>query len=162
MTEAETATGARTEAPAGNGAAPRTAYAPEGGANAGAAAPPLPRRTADPTGGSAPAGRSALESGSAPVGGYAAESGSAPGGGSASPSGSAPGAGAGSDDAPGPLPRRVPRHDPAPADDAAFIPKARNGEADADPGAGGARPLRRRVRGATLRTTSVSEAERQA
>ncbi|MBC7270506.1 MAG: ATP-binding protein, partial [Streptomyces sp.] len=47
-------------------------------------------------------------------------------------------------------------------DDAAFIPKARNGEADADPGAGGARPLRRRVRGATLRTTSVSEAERQA
>ncbi|MFD0317973.1 sensor histidine kinase [Streptomyces flavalbus] len=60
----------------------------------------------------------------------------------------------GAGDAVQPLPRRVPRRD---ADaDAAFIPKARNGEEG-----GGPRPLRRRVRGATLRTTSA-EAERQA
>ncbi|MEU3254511.1 ATP-binding protein [Streptomyces sp. NPDC006997] len=60
----------------------------------------------------------------------------------------------GAGDAVQPLPRRVPRRDPAA--DAAFIPQARNGEEG-----GGPRPLRRRVRGATLSTTSA-EAERQA
>ncbi|MFJ9559159.1 ATP-binding protein [Streptomyces fuscichromogenes] len=58
-----------------------------------------------------------------------------------------------------PLPRRLPRREPA-AEPAApqppLIPAARSGEppadADADPGDGN-RPLRRRVRGATLRTT---------
>ncbi|MFE6288158.1 ATP-binding protein [Streptomyces sp. NPDC057877] len=62
------------------------------------------------------------------------------------------------DDTPDPLPRRVPRRDPAPVAEAPFIPKARDGEPAPS---GGARPLRRRVKGATLRTTS-SEAERQA
>ncbi|MEU9451366.1 ATP-binding protein [Streptomyces sp. NPDC048277] len=55
------------------------------------------------------------------------------------------------------LPRRLPRREPAaetgdesPA--APLIPAARSGEPPADPG-DGTRPLRRRVRGATLRTT---------
>ncbi|MER5530152.1 ATP-binding protein [Streptomyces sp. NPDC002677] len=55
----------------------------------------------------------------------------------------------------GPLPRRVPRREPAaeaPAAPAPLIPAARTGEDPAD-SADGARPLRRRVRGATLRTT---------
>ncbi|MGW4913083.1 ATP-binding protein [Streptomyces sp. NPDC004270] len=55
----------------------------------------------------------------------------------------------------GPLPRRVPRREPAaeaPAAPAPLIPAARTGEPPAD-SADGARPLRRRVRGATLRTT---------
>lgn len=76
------------------------------------------------------------------------------------------------DDEPGPLPRRVPRHDPAPAD-APLIPNARTGEtsdtgetgettvSDQD-GAAGSRPLRRRVRGATLRTTVGTDADQAA
>ncbi|MFD3584231.1 ATP-binding protein [Streptomyces sp. NPDC058683] len=55
----------------------------------------------------------------------------------------------------GPLPRRVPRRDAAaeaPAAPTPLIPAARTGEPPAD-SADGARPLRRRVRGATLRTT---------
>ncbi|MBW8794605.1 MAG: HAMP domain-containing protein [Streptomyces sp.] len=66
-------------------------------------------------------------------------------------------------EAEGPLPRRVPRREPAagdgtaplpPAADATapLIPAARSGEPPAD-NADGTRPLRRRVRGATLRTT---------
>ncbi|MEU5887277.1 ATP-binding protein [Streptomyces sp. NPDC047461] len=57
----------------------------------------------------------------------------------------------------GPLPRRVRREeDPAaPEDGLPFIPKARAEEpAPADDAPGAARPLRRRVRGATLRTTA--------
>ncbi|WP_327720039.1 sensor histidine kinase [Streptomyces sp. NBC_00490] len=57
----------------------------------------------------------------------------------------------------GPLPRRVRREeDPAaPEDGLPFIPKARAEEpAPADDASGAARPLRRRVRGATLRTTA--------
>lgn len=55
-----------------------------------------------------------------------------------------------------PLPRRVPRRDPATGPEAApapLIPAARTGEPPAD-SPDGARPLRRRVRGATLRTTA--------
>ncbi|MEU9152605.1 ATP-binding protein [Streptomyces sp. NPDC048417] len=55
----------------------------------------------------------------------------------------------------GPLPRRVPRREPAAEAKAApapLVPAARSGEPPAD-AADGARPLRRRVRGATLRTT---------
>ncbi|MFF1718576.1 sensor histidine kinase [Streptomyces sviceus] len=56
-----------------------------------------------------------------------------------------------------PLPRRVPHRapDPEPASPAApFIPKARTGDLPGDgDGGDGPRPLRRRVRGATLRTT---------
>ncbi|MFE4670281.1 ATP-binding protein [Streptomyces sp. NPDC056716] len=60
-----------------------------------------------------------------------------------------------------PLPRRVPRRDPAADDEGtSLIPRARTepslGTAEAT-----ARPLRRRVRGATLRTTLGTEAERQ-
>ncbi|MGW2963056.1 ATP-binding protein [Streptomyces sp. NPDC001220] len=54
-----------------------------------------------------------------------------------------------------PLPRRVPRREPAAEAEAApapLIPAARAGEPPAD-SADGPRPLRRRVRGATLRTT---------
>ncbi|MEU0970451.1 ATP-binding protein, partial [Streptomyces sp. NPDC005917] len=54
-----------------------------------------------------------------------------------------------------PLPRRVPRREPAVEAEAApapLIPAARSGEPPAD-SADGPRPLRRRVRGATLRTT---------
>ncbi|WP_217547084.1 ATP-binding protein [Streptomyces sp. GbtcB6] len=55
------------------------------------------------------------------------------------------------------LPRRLPRRDPAAepaAPQAPLIPAARSGEPPADPDdADGTRPLRRRVRGATLRTT---------
>ncbi|MEV5321968.1 ATP-binding protein [Streptomyces sp. NPDC052687] len=61
---------------------------------------------------------------------------------------------------PAPLPRRLPRREPgsgAPGD-APLIPRART---EADPAAGGGpRPLRRRVRGATLRTTLGPDAER--
>ncbi|MFE2067787.1 ATP-binding protein [Streptomyces sp. NPDC059467] len=67
------------------------------------------------------------------------------------------------DEPDGPLPRRLPRRDPAveaedPAETAApLIPAARSGEPPAGPldsdSADGTRPLRRRVRGATLRTT---------
>ncbi|GEC03792.1 hypothetical protein SSP24_14470 [Streptomyces spinoverrucosus] len=57
-----------------------------------------------------------------------------------------------------PLPRRVPRRDPAAGDaDSPLIPRART-----ETPANGARPLRRRVRGATLRTTVGAEAERRA
>ncbi|MER7840612.1 ATP-binding protein [Streptomyces sp. NPDC096040] len=54
-----------------------------------------------------------------------------------------------------PLPRRVPRREPsaeAATAPAPLIPAARSGEPPAD-SADGPRPLRRRVRGATLRTT---------
>ncbi|MFJ5261924.1 ATP-binding protein [Streptomyces sp. NPDC088387] len=65
------------------------------------------------------------------------------------------------DDDATPLPRRLPRRDPAAPDDGApLIPKARTEpplDADAAPDA--ARPLRRRVRGATLRTTLGAEAD---
>ena len=80
-----------------------------------------------------------------------------------------------------PLPRRVPQHDqatPAPTSEvttgepaaAPFIPKARTGETtvsaeaapDPDGAPAGARPLRRRVRGATLRTTLGAEAVQRA
>ncbi|MFD7402217.1 ATP-binding protein [Streptomyces sp. NPDC059866] len=57
-------------------------------------------------------------------------------------------------DDPTPLPRRVPRRAPAAGDDKPLIPKARTETAP-----DGSRPLRRRVRGATLRTTA--EADRQ-
>lgn len=62
---------------------------------------------------------------------------------------------------PAPLPRRLPRREPdAARGDAPLIPRART---EADPaGSGGARPLRRRVRGATLRTTLGADAERHA
>ncbi|MFF4032870.1 ATP-binding protein [Streptomyces sviceus] len=56
-----------------------------------------------------------------------------------------------------PLPRRVPHRapDPEPASPTApFVPKARTGDVPGDgDGGDGPRPLRRRVRGATLRTT---------
>jgi signal transduction histidine kinase len=55
-----------------------------------------------------------------------------------------------------PLPRRVPRRDPAGGEDKPLIPRART-----EPDAGGPRPLRRRVRGATLRDTAT-EADRHA
>jgi signal transduction histidine kinase len=66
---------------------------------------------------------------------------------------------------PAPLPRRIPQRDTAPTDPkpelpspaAPFIPQARTGEAPGN-GGDGARPLRRRVRGATLRTTVGAEA----
>ncbi|MEV7073278.1 ATP-binding protein [Streptomyces sp. NPDC093990] len=66
-----------------------------------------------------------------------------------------------------PLPRRIPSRetasgDPAPEPSspaAPFIPKARTGQASASAEAGdGPRPLRRRVRGATLRTTVGADA----
>lgn len=59
-------------------------------------------------------------------------------------------------DLPAPLPRRVPRHEAAPADDTAApsTPYSTPYTADSGPddSSGSARPLRRRVRGATLRT----------
>ncbi|MEU9323339.1 ATP-binding protein [Streptomyces canus] len=64
---------------------------------------------------------------------------------------------------PAPLPRRIPHRD-IPSDTAPFIPQARTGEAATAEVAGngdggdGARPLRRRVRGATLRTTLGADA----
>jgi anti-sigma regulatory factor (Ser/Thr protein kinase) len=69
-----------------------------------------------------------------------------------------------------PLPRRLPRREPAAETEhesgtaAPLIPAARSGEPPAD-SADGTRPLRRRVRGATLRTTvgaaqSLSQAPR--
>ncbi|MFF4832963.1 ATP-binding protein [Streptomyces sp. NPDC001315] len=59
------------------------------------------------------------------------------------------------DDHPGSLPRRVPRREPGPADEPApLIPAARSEASASAEGATGARPLRRRVRGATLRTTA--------
>ncbi|AWW37025.1 ATP-binding protein [Streptomyces cadmiisoli] len=63
------------------------------------------------------------------------------------------------------LPRRVPRRETAGGDRAPLIPKARSEEAPGATGPdgtapGGSRPLRRRVRGATLRTPA--EADRQA
>ncbi|MGY1581324.1 ATP-binding protein [Streptomyces sp. MN13] len=62
------------------------------------------------------------------------------------------GAEPGRSDAAHPLPRRLPRREPGAAggDGAPLIPRARTESA---PAGGGARPLRRRVRGATLRTT---------
>ncbi|MFF1303744.1 ATP-binding protein [Streptomyces sp. NPDC058307] len=63
-----------------------------------------------------------------------------------------------------PLPRRVPHRDTTvsaqlPSATAPFIPQARTGEAPGNgDGGDGARPLRRRVRGATLRTTVGAEA----
>ncbi|MEV5340648.1 histidine kinase, partial [Streptomyces sp. NPDC052676] len=66
-------------------------------------------------------------------------------------------------DTPAPLPRRLPRRESAPGaapGDALLIPRART-EADPAP-SGAARPLRRRVRGATLRTTLGADAERHA
>ncbi|MFJ9153942.1 ATP-binding protein [Streptomyces sp. NPDC102270] len=63
-----------------------------------------------------------------------------------------------------PLPRRVPHRDTAapaqlPSPAAPFIPQARTGEVPGNGDDGdGARPLRRRVRGATLRTTVGAEA----
>ncbi|MGX1366667.1 signal transduction histidine kinase [Streptomyces canus] len=67
---------------------------------------------------------------------------------------------------PAPLPRRVPHRDPGPASAPPspappFIPKARTGDAPGaeEEGEGeGPRPLRRRVRGATLRTTVGADA----
>ncbi|MFJ6656972.1 ATP-binding protein [Streptomyces sp. NPDC091377] len=57
-----------------------------------------------------------------------------------------------------PLPRRVPRRDPAAPDDGTpLIPKARS-ERPLDRADGSPRPLRRRVRGATLRGTLGAEA----
>ncbi|MER7495593.1 ATP-binding protein [Streptomyces pharetrae] len=73
-----------------------------------------------------------------------------------SPSGAAP---RGGDGGPAPLPRRLPRREPA-ADGtggAPLIPRARTESA---PSAGETRPLRRRVRGATLRTTLGEAADR--
>ncbi|KUN69030.1 histidine kinase [Streptomyces canus] len=64
---------------------------------------------------------------------------------------------------PAPLPRRIPHRD-SPSDAAPFIPQARAGAtATAEvtgngDGGDGARPLRRRVRGATLRTTLGADA----
>jgi signal transduction histidine kinase len=59
-------------------------------------------------------------------------------------------------DLPAPLPRRVPRHEPAPADDTAApstpYTTPYTAESRPDDSSGSARPLRRRVRGATLRT----------
>ncbi|MER7562237.1 ATP-binding protein [Streptomyces sp. NPDC097941] len=63
-----------------------------------------------------------------------------------------------------PLPRRVPHRDTAasaqpPSPATPFIPQARTGEVPGNgDGGDGARPLRRRVRGATLRTTVGAEA----
>ncbi|WP_405554486.1 HAMP domain-containing protein [Streptomyces canus] len=64
---------------------------------------------------------------------------------------------------PAPLPRRIPHRD-IPSDTTPFIPQARTGEAATaevtgnGDGGDGARPLRRRVRGATLRTTLGADA----
>ncbi|MFG3658442.1 ATP-binding protein [Streptomyces sp. NPDC047706] len=92
--------------------------------------------------------------------GTGAGSGSATGGRAADPaapasgSGPRPAAGSGSpiEDSTS-LPRRVPRREPGAGDGSPLIPRAR-GEASTS----GARPLRRRVRGATLRTTAGAEA----
>ncbi|MET7730562.1 ATP-binding protein [Streptomyces sp. NPDC005402] len=61
---------------------------------------------------------------------------------------------------PAPLPRRIPHRDTAPSSPAPpFIPKARTGDApESGDGGDGSRPLRRRVRGATLRTTVGADA----
>ncbi|WP_225889053.1 sensor histidine kinase [Streptomyces resistomycificus] len=95
----------------------------------------------------------------------------------ASPSAAAP-----AGDGPAPLPRRVPRREADPegtvaaepdgesadasAAAAPFIPKARAGESEpsepvAPEDASGSRPLRRRVRGATLRTTFGADPDQQ-
>ncbi|MEU3294158.1 ATP-binding protein [Streptomyces longwoodensis] len=61
----------------------------------------------------------------------------------------------------GPLPRRAPRREPAAAEGGApLIPRAR-GEQPL-PSGDGPRPLRRRVRGATLRTTAEAAAQQAA
>lgn len=71
----------------------------------------------------------------------------------AGPRPSAAGPAASADDSTA-LPRRVPRRDAAADDGSPLIPRART-----EAPTGGARPLRRRVRGATLRTTAA-EADR--
>lgn len=82
--------------------------------------------------------------------------------GASAPTGRGP-ANAPVDGEPGPLPRRVPQRDPDSS--SPYVPKARTGEATVPAGApgtaddpAGARPLRRRVRGATLRTTLGADA----
>ncbi|WP_030313690.1 sensor histidine kinase [Streptomyces sp. NRRL B-3229] len=77
--------------------------------------------------------------------------------GASAPTGRGP-ANAPVDGEPGPLPRRVPQRDTDPS--TPYVPKARAGEQAVPAGTSGtaddpagARPLRRRVRGATLRTT---------
>jgi hypothetical protein len=60
------------------------------------------------------------------------------------------------DDPTGPLPRRIPRRE-AP-EQTPLIPAARGGEPPATDSPAAARPLRRRVRGATLRTTTDTAA----
>ncbi|WP_405845425.1 ATP-binding protein [Streptomyces sp. NBC_01518] len=71
------------------------------------------------------------------------------------------------DDEPTPLPRRVSRYETAPTAAAAAPPVTHHAPADdsataADDAAGGSRPLRRRVRGATLRTGADAAAQQAA
>ncbi|MGW1722068.1 ATP-binding protein [Streptomyces sp. NPDC002306] len=76
----------------------------------------------------------------------------------------APAASTSDDDRTGHLPRRVPRREPDPTHDRPpLVPRAR-GEAAAPDDAADARPLRRRVRGATLHTTvdAAQQSARQA
>ncbi|MFF7066785.1 sensor histidine kinase [Streptomyces pseudovenezuelae] len=140
---------AAAEAPPEAAAAPRTAAhtVPATGADT----PPAP----EPARATGPSGPTAVR----PESGQEAAAGPTPRGTAAPEPGVTGTADAGD---PAPLPRRVPHRDPAPtAPDpepsspaAPFIPKARTGEVPGDgDGGDGPRPLRRRVRGATLRTT---------
>ncbi|AIS01149.1 sensor histidine kinase, partial [Streptomyces glaucescens] len=76
----------------------------------------------------------------------------------ASPRTAGPAAGPGGD-GPAPLPRRLPRREP-PADGAGGSPLIPRARTEAAPSGGASRPLRRRVRGATLRTTLGEAADR--
>ncbi|MCX4855998.1 ATP-binding protein [Streptomyces canus] len=102
------------------------------------------------------------DAGSGPGAARSAEAG-VPGAGPSAANGS-PASAAGE---PAPLPRRIPHRD-APSGPAPLIPQARTGEtATAEvtgngDGGDGARPLRRRVRGATLRTTLGADTVPQA
>ncbi|MFG2725211.1 ATP-binding protein [Streptomyces canus] len=174
---AGTAAESRTAPPAGasattNGTLPGSTAAARGHAGAtphtaadSPTAPMTGTRPATTTGtlpDSAPAARA--ESGAEATVGGTADAGS--GQGAARP-GASNGSPASATGEPAPLPRRIPHRD-APSDAAPFIPSARTGEAAPAEVAGngdggdGARPLRRRVRGATLRTTLGADAEPKA
>ncbi|MFF0079468.1 ATP-binding protein [Streptomyces canus] len=147
-----------------NGTLPGSASAAAAGGHAGATPGGRPATTTGTPRGSA------ADTAQAPRTASSADAGS--GQGAARPAetharGAGPGAANGSPTSttgePAPLPRRIPHRD-TPSDTAPFIPQARTGEAATaevtgnGDGGDGARPLRRRVRGATLRTTLGADA----
>ncbi|MDL2081236.1 HAMP domain-containing protein [Streptomyces sp. GXMU-J15] len=157
------------EAPEPAAKAPLSARSPEPVKELASARIPEPARTPPSAGTSAPAGTSASSRTSAPAGTSATGTTSASAGASATGTTSAPAATPATKptgplpsvaaDA-GPLPRRLPRREaPAPAVPSDDHARAEQPEASPKDHASGSRPLRRRVRGATLRTAQDSGAQ---